>query len=187
MKHLILADDHNLFGAAVSLLLSQLDSEIEVTVANSVPHVLDLFDAGAHADLILLDYDMPIVDGVAGMDMIWERNPDQSIAIISGIAPPHTVKFAIEKGAKGWLQKNLQKEQLLHAIRMMASGAVYVPVEVLKAIDQIEERWGALTQAENGVVQLVAEGYSDKEVANHLSITPKTVQMLTCPPRLPHS
>ena len=166
-----------MFGSAVSLLLTQMAPDLEVSSLSSVKQVLEMLAQGTVADLILLDYDMPSVDGITGMNMIWKLHPDQQIAIISGIAPPHNVKAAIRAGAVGWLQKSLKEDQLMHAIRMMVAGATYVPAEVLQAIEQIDERWGDLTQAEHGVVRLVAEGLTDKEIAIQLEVAPKTVQM----------
>ena len=121
MKSLLIADDHLMFGNALAYMLSQMDPNVRVVAVGSVTECLDCLEDGQVFDLILLDYEMPRIDGLAGLKMIHETYPDQTVSMLSGRTDPKLVKSAIDGGAIGWIPKSMSEEPLLHALRMMAA------------------------------------------------------------------
>lgn len=176
MKTLLIADDHLMFGSALAYMLSQMDPDVSVTPVDSVAKVVAHLDAGDAYDLILLDYDMPRINGLQGLKMIQQQDPQQIVGILSGLTDPQLVKTAIDGGAIGWLPKSMSAEPLLHALRMMAAGGQFIPKEVLEELRQYENQWGNLTPTETQVANLVADGLTDKEIAGQLDMAPKTVE-----------
>ena len=165
-----------MFGNALAYMLSQMDPDVSVTAVASFAKVMAHLDAGETFDLILLDYEMPRVNGLQGLEMIQQQYPDQTVGMLSGRTDPQLVKSAIDGGATGWLPKTISEEPLLHALRMMATGGQFIPKEVLEELQQYEDRWGDLTPTETQVAQLVADGLSDKEIAARLDLAPNTVR-----------
>lgn len=176
MKSLLIADDHLMFGNALAYMLSQMDPDVRVVAVGSISQCMDCLADGQSFDLILLDYEMPQVDGLTGLKMIHQQYPDQSVGMLSGRTDPQLVKTAIDGGAIGWLPKSMSEEPLLHALRMMAAGGQFVPTEVLAELAEYESQWGDLTPTETQVANLVADGLTDKEIANRLDMAPKTVE-----------
>ncbi|MGC1495422.1 MAG: response regulator transcription factor [Sulfitobacter sp.] len=176
MKSLLIADDHLMFGNALAYMLSQMDPDVRVVAVGSVAEIMDCLADGQSFDLILLDYEMPRINGLQGLKLIQEAHPTQIIGMLSGRTDPQLVKSAIDGGAIGWLPKSMSEEPLLHALRMMAAGGQFVPTEVLAELAEYENRWGDLTPTESQVAYLVADGLTDKEIASQLGVAPKTVE-----------
>jgi len=176
MKSLLIADDHLMFGNALAYMLSQMDPDVRVKAVGSVSETMNCLAEGQSFDLILLDFEMPQIDGLTGLKMIHDKYPEQIIGMLSGRTDPQLVKSAIDGGAIGWLPKSMSEEPLLHALRMMAAGGQFVPKEVLAELAEFESQWGALTPTETQVANLVADGHTDKEIASQLQMAPKTVE-----------
>lgn len=176
MKRLLIADDHLMIGSAMVYLLKQLDPEMEAIAVGSASEALKSVAEHGPFDLVLLDYDMPRINGIKGMAMIKEAFPDQTVGMISGRTDPHLVKSAIEAGAVGWLPKSMSDEPLLHALRMMAAGGQFVPTDVLDELKQAGDQWAIFSEAEQRVAKLLAQALSDKEIALELQLEPKTVR-----------
>lgn len=176
MKSLLIADDHLMFGNAMAYMLSQLDPDVRVVAVGSVEQALEQLKQTEPFDLILLDYEMPRINGLSGLRLIKEQHPQQSVGILSGRTDAHLVKTAIDGGAIGWLPKELPEEPLMHALRMMAAGGQFIPKAVLTELKQAEDRWGSLTRTEMQVATMVAEGLTDKEIAAKMGLSPKTIE-----------
>lgn len=177
MKNLLIADDHLIFGSAMQYLLKQLDQTIETTPVGSVAEVVEILDAGKSFDLILLDYMMPQMDGLEGLALIMQSYPNSKIGIISGHTDARLVRKALDAGSIGWIPKTISEEPLLHALRLMASGERFIPVDM---IDELTERAAAadiFTNRERDVADLIAEGITDKEISNRLEMSPGTVSV----------
>lgn len=172
MMRILMADDHAMFGAALHYLLKSADVDIEVTPVCSVAEVLHALEHDGAPDLVLLDYAMPSVDGLAGLEIIRARYDQLPIAILSGNTDPMLVRTALARGAVGWVPKTLAPEALIHALRLMATGQRFVPPELLDASPA-----HGLSEREGQVGVLLAQGHSDKLIAEQLGIEPSTVKV----------
>lgn len=172
MMRILVADDHAMFAAALHYLLKAADLGIEVEPVNSVVEVLDYLEKKGVPDLILLDYAMPDIDGLEGLDLILGRYENALVAILSGTTNPLLVRSALDKGAVGWIPKSLPPASLIHALRLMAGGQRFVPPELLDSLPQ-----QGLSEREAQVALLLAQGHSDKIIADRLEIEPSTVKV----------
>lgn len=169
---ILMADDHAMFGAALHYLLKSADVDIEINPVCSVAEVLQVLENNAPPDLILLDYAMPSVDGLAGLEIIRSRYDAIPIAILSGNTDPVLVRAALANGAVGWVPKTLLPGALIHALRLMKTGQRFVPPELLEAAPL-----HGLSEREGEVGLLLAQGHSDKIIAERLGIEPSTVKV----------
>src|SRR5690606_26908516 len=119
-------------AAALHYLLKSADVGIEVDPVNSVAEALDNMEQHGAPDLVLLDYAMPDIDGLQGLDLIRARHGNANVAMLSGTTDPLLVRVALAKGAVGWIPKTLPPAALIHALRLMADGQRFVPPELLK-------------------------------------------------------
>ncbi|MBJ6988752.1 MULTISPECIES: response regulator transcription factor [unclassified Devosia] len=169
---ILIADDHAMFGSALHYLLQASDPDCVVKAVTSVAQLLGLLKTEALPDLVLLDYSMPDTDGIRAVAQLRELYPDLPVAILSGHTDNVLVKSALDKGARGWIPKNLTPKTLIHALRLILDGERFVPPELLVApAEQV------LSEREGEVALLLAEGKSDKIIADRLGIEPSTVKV----------
>lgn len=172
MMRILVADDHAMFAAALHYLLKSADVGIEVDPVNSVAEALDNMEKHGEPELVLLDYAMPEMDGLQGLDLIRARHRNANVAMLSGTTDPLLVRSALAKGAMGWIPKTLSPSSLIHALRLMAGGQRFVPPELLDDAPQ-----HGLSERESQVALLLAQGHSDKIIADRLGIEPSTVKV----------
>src|SRR5262245_50677048 len=125
--HILLADDHPLFAEALKELVRRSipDSRLEsVGTLEDAHRALGRPDT---FDLLILDLDMPGMNGLDGLDRTRSRYPELPIAIVSGVAEPESVRKAIALGARGFLPKTMPSAALSAALHVIAAGGTYVP------------------------------------------------------------
>jgi len=138
---ILLVDDHSLFRQGLEMLLKQLDSIESIIHAESGNQAVDTIKDGADPDLILLDYNLGDGVGIDVLLRIKSRDPSIPIAIISGESNPRIVQQCLDNGASGYIQKNMDSDELLSAVQTLLDGNYYIPPNlVVKAYsEQLEE------------------------------------------------
>lgn len=152
MKVLLL-DDHPLVRAALESVIQGLDRDLSVLAAASAAQARQLLVESGPMDLVLLDLQLPDTDGFSLM-VEWRRAyPDMPVVIISASEHPADVVRALDEGALGFIPKRTANEVLLHALRMVLSGGVYVPPMALRAGSTSHDRspWSGLVEAHEAV------------------------------------
>lgn len=180
MIKLILADDHHLVRQGFRALLESLDSVEIVGEAANGQQVIDLLRGGKHAQIVLMDAEMPVLDGLAATEQIMRDFLGVRVIMLTMLNTKVIIQKAVEKGVKGFLFKNTSKYELNEAIRRVAEGETYFASEVASVL------LGTSRPSENGslellsereieILKLVAEGFSSTEIGDKLFISPRTV------------
>src|SRR6056297_1660180 len=115
---ILLADDHDLVRETLALFM-QAEGEFRVTAVSTVQAVLATMDKAKGFDLILLDYNMPGMNGLDGLSKTIAASAETPVALLSGDAPPTVVHQAIAAGASGFLPKTMGAASMISAIRLM--------------------------------------------------------------------
>lgn len=175
---LLLADDHALVRETLSAFL-QAQPDIEVAQAADFDAAAILLREAAPFDLVILDYCMPGMDGLSGLRMAMDLNFRSPVAIISGTIDRTTAEEALEMGAAGILPKTLAAKSLLHAVRFMAAGEQYAPIQFLKTPEEEDEHplKSKLSARELDVLAGLVNGRSNKEIARSLSLQEVTIKL----------
>ncbi len=176
---ILLADDHQLVRKGFRALLEELDF-VEVTgEAANGQEVIGLLRRGVKADVILLDYEMPLLNGLDALEQIKRDFFGVKVILLTMLNQRELIQSAVEKGVNGFLFKNASLDELSEAIRRVARGESYFASEVTLALlkpthnpDQGLLR--QLTGREIEVLRLVAHGYSSTEIGARLFISPRT-------------
>ncbi|MEQ8905340.1 response regulator transcription factor [Ekhidna sp.] len=184
MKKLLIVDDHEIVRDAIKFYFEE-DKEFEVAAeaGNGIEGMEKL--RGGEFDVVLTDYNMPEMDGLAFVTQIREEFPDQKILVLSMVNEAAYINKMISKGANGYILKNSPKEDLIKALKKILEGEDYFAEDVYKAIvSQIAGRKPKqrltleteLSSREKEVLELITQEYSNQEIADKLFISQRTVE-----------
>ena len=191
---ILVADDHALVRGGLTQLVKLVEENVEVVETNDYKQTLELLSQDQVVDLLLLDLLMPGMNGVEGISNICKRWPEIPVIVVSAKEDMGTIRSALAAGAMGYIPKTSSPEVMMSAIKLVISGGVYIPPHVLGAgtlsEDRLQEQniavspeenfkvgYGMLTERQLEVLDLMAFGKSNKEIANDLGLTTGTVKM----------
>jgi DNA-binding NarL/FixJ family response regulator len=168
------ADDHQLVVDAVCAALEE-DDDIEVVAAATSGRRLLALLAQTSPDVVLLDLVMPELDGLACLAVIRERFPRVKVVMLSGVDDPRAVHESLQFGASAFARKTLDPRDLVAVLRQTVEETVVSQAAML--VDQDEEEARAcLTRSELAVLDLLARGMMNKQIAAELSLAQQTVK-----------
>jgi DNA-binding NarL/FixJ family response regulator len=180
---ILIADDHPLVRKGMSTILAgEPDFEV-VGQATDGAEAIELA-AQLQPDLILMDLQMPNVTGVTATREILNSNPDIRILVVTLFEDDDSVFLALRAGARGYVLKDADEEDLIQAIRAVAGGAAIFSQSIANHVlttfskDQRPDTavvFPELTQRERDILELIAQGYPNPRIAFQLGLSPKTV------------
>ena len=129
---ILLADDHTLFREAMLHPLRQLDAEAQIFQAGTATEALALAEQHRDVDLVLLDLNMPGMDGLAAVMTFRDRFPDLPLVVLSANEEHDDIQAVLDAGAMGFVPKSSSTQVMLSALRLVLSGGPYVPPLLLQ-------------------------------------------------------
>lgn len=183
MIRILLVDDHTLFRSGISALLATQDDIDVVGEAGEGSEALKLVQT-LQPDIMLLDLNMPGLSGLEVLKLTLEDNPQQAVIMLTLSEESSDLLRALQLGAKGYLLKNSDVDYLVNALRLVAQGGTAIHPDMAGCLvaglrqlkkEEVEEK-EQLTPREKEVLQLVATGQSNKEIARSLDIGESTVK-----------
>jgi DNA-binding NarL/FixJ family response regulator len=173
----LIADDHAMILEMLEMYLSGVP-DIEVDTVPDLPAALKAIDANGPFDLVLVDLDMPGMDGVAGLGQALQHNSGKPVGILTSSPAPRVVEEVMSLGGAGIVLKTASLKNLANEIRFMAGGGRYLPIELVKNRQPAQDDHAAvLSRREAEVLALLAEGKLNREIGANLSLAEPTVKM----------
>src|SRR5262245_59107076 len=186
---ILVVDDHPLMADAIVLAMRTLDRATEVETAANLRSAIARAEQGSF-DLCLLDLGLPDCSGLQALERIRDSLPALPVVVVSGSDDTASVLRALDLGAMGYIPKTSPRDVLLGAVRLVASGGIYVPVEALKARESGElapapaTTSSSKTAEELGlsgrqweVLELLLKGLPNKLIARKLDISENTTKI----------
>jgi two-component system, NarL family, response regulator NreC len=182
---ILLADDHTVMRRGLRLLLEQQADFQVVGEADDGRQAVELA-ASLHPDVAVLDIGMPLLNGIEAARQIVTATPAIAIVMLSMHSDETYVLRALKAGAKGYLLKNSAEADLIQAVRAIAEGKSFFSPAIGRMLledymrqvskHEVEDSYDLLTPREKEILQLVAEGKTNKEIANLLKLSVYTVE-----------
>jgi DNA-binding NarL/FixJ family response regulator len=187
---ILIVDDHPLFLEGISMVIRQTISDTEVVEINNGAEALSYLQTHPDTALALIDLDMPKMSGFEFLEKLEELGLLIPAAILSATTNLYDVKRSLELGALGFISKTSDKSEMGNAIDSILAGDIYIPAGLEQQLEALIERESVgeenallikakelgITRRQLQVLQLLAQGYSNKKIADELHLTERTVK-----------
>jgi DNA-binding NarL/FixJ family response regulator len=190
MIHLLIVDDDPFIRESLKLIIA-LDAQIQVVgTCNNGEEAVRFVEQNRDVNVVLMDIRMPVCDGVEGTRRIKQKFPAIAILILTTFDDDEYIIEALKNGANGYLLKNISPDRIVEGIKTVHQGNVLIHPDIARklsgflhpAIEQstptAEKSFAkyGLTQTEQAVVKKIAEGCSNKEIAQELFLSEGTIK-----------
>lgn len=188
--NIFIVDDHQIFLDGISSLLEE-EEQIQIlgTAHNGKVAIDKIAALSSEVNVVLMDINMPEMDGIEATKQLKKSHPDIKILMLTMHSEPRFIKECLEIGAKGYVMKNISKDDLLKAINTVYQDKPYLDQEsqeklitsISNADEDIDDKnydelAAQITQRELEILQLIALGLTSQDIANKLFISKNTVE-----------
>jgi DNA-binding NarL/FixJ family response regulator len=184
---ILLADDHALFRAGLRHLMKDFGDRLRIEEAHDYDATVKRLSELDDLDLLLLDLNMPGMAGMSSVAHLCTLAPDVPLIVISVRETADDVRKAIDAGAMGYIPKSSTPEVMMSALKLVLSGGIYLPPNLLHELPaegtakngggDPDDQLARLTPRQRDVLRLLAQGQSNKQIADVLGLAPGTVKI----------
>ena len=185
MIRILIADDHGIVRTGLKLLLERVE-DMEVVGEAADGREAVRLASELRPDIVIMDIGMPLLNGLDAAAQIIRENEQLGLIILSMYADESYIVRALDAGARGYLLKDTADDDIERAIRCVATGRPFFSPSIAQALlddylrlmreRRVQDSYDLLTDREREVLQLLAEGKSNKEAASVLDVSPHTIE-----------
>ena len=173
---IVLADDHTVVRSALRMLL-EAEPDIEVVAEAGTAEDALRYVRGHRPTVLILDLDMPGRPSLEVLPEIIEASPETGVVILTMRSEPEFARQALQAGVRGYVLKEAADSELVQAVRSASAGETYLqPALGAKLATTSDEQTGGLSERELGILELIALGHTNAEIAEQLFLSIRTVE-----------
>ena len=173
---IVLADDHTVVRSALRMLL-EAEQDIEVVAEAGTAEDALRYVRGHRPSVLILDLDMPGRPSLEVLPEIIEASPETGVVILTMRSEPEFARQALQAGVLGYVLKEAADAELVQAVRSASVGETYLqPALGVKLATSSDDQTGGLSERELGILELVALGHTNAEIADKLFLSIRTVE-----------
>ncbi len=181
-QRIIIVDDHPLFRDALDSSLTSAFGNVSTRQCGSLAELVELLKSDSDVDLILLDLNMPGVQGFSGLLFLRAQYPSIPVLIVSATGDAATISRALNFGASGFVPKSRPIEEIRSAVQAVMDGEIWVPPDIDLSTAQsseeerLVERLSSLTPQQVRVLVMLGDGLLNKQIAFELGVSEATIK-----------
>ncbi|WP_189621916.1 response regulator transcription factor [Novosphingobium colocasiae] len=177
----LIVDDHSLVRDGLRSIFDDAFPDCEILEADCLESALAALDSSGEVDLVLLDFNIPDVSRLSGLEQLRDRFPATPVVMVSGVTERNVVRDALAAGAAGFVPKSLKRSQIIEALELVLSGEIYMPElpgddSAAAEEDLIRARIASLTPQQRVVLSHLVAGRLNKQIAYELDVSMTTVK-----------
>ncbi|MDB3902880.1 response regulator transcription factor [Amylibacter sp.] len=178
MTNILIADDHDLVRDTIAAYLETVDG-FNVFTAKDLNAALEVMSGLDSIDLLILDYNMPGMNGLQGLERACKSYPATKVALMSGVANREVANEAMKRHARGFIPKSLSAASFINAIKFILSGERYLPFDLASSAPagKNHDDFTNVSAREMQTLEQLCIGLSNKEIARNLEIQEVTVKL----------
>ncbi len=177
---ILIADDHALFRDELSSRLEKINPDVVLMQASSFSQALKILEKEVDLDMIIVDLDMPDMQWEEGIKILKQKSDEINIIVISASEDMRQIRKILQSGIKGYIPKRLESQTMHNALKLIVEGGIYIPpalVENNSEFSNNNRRSKTLTNRQSQVLDLIAEGKSNKQIAYEMGVSEATVKL----------
>jgi len=181
---ILIADDHELYRDALSILVQRLDKAAEIHLSSSYDELLAFASSERDWDLMLVDLNMPGLSYYDGIAQLMDAHPNTPVIVVTSSEDPKDTQLALKAGALGYMSKSMKSNDMLNAIQLMLSSGISIhPTHQLANVSSSASSMNQptsldkLTPRQQEVLKRLCEGESNKRIALNLDLSEHTVKL----------
>jgi DNA-binding NarL/FixJ family response regulator len=171
----LIADDHPMVRDALASALGQAFAGAAIAMAGSLTQVQEALERQPETDALLLDLDMPGMDGLTGLALLRSNHPTVPIIVVSAARDAGVVRHAYEFGASAYIDKSASLKEIARTVHAVLAGEVFAPPHA-PPDNSVAQRAAQLTPQQWRVLALMVQGDQNKQIAHKLGVGEATVK-----------
>lgn len=181
-QRIIIVDDHLLFRDALNNSLTHAFGDITTRQCGSLAELIELLKDDSDVDLLLLDLNMPGVQGFSGLLFLRAQYPSIPVLIVSATGDPATISRALNFGASGFVPKSRPIEEIRSAVQAVVDGDIWIPPDIdltsaqSSEEEQLVEKLASLTPQQVRALVMLGDGLLNKQIAFELGVSEATIK-----------